>query len=101
MLGHPIKSMLQINGFIVLGSNPAMTGSMKYGPKRCSYKKLDNIEANLSGCIVLFSRISYIFLRNIRRLYTVKISDCSPANPIYICLLTGNTFSKLVAIVCA
>ena len=35
IIGQPIRSHDATNGSFVFGSNPAMTGSMKYGPNLC------------------------------------------------------------------
>ena len=81
-LRHPIKSALQINGVPSL-SRPAITGSIKYGPKlkikirgvlvslnktyRFSYKVVDTNSANALGRMVLSSCNLYNSTRKLKR----------------------------------
>ena len=48
---HPIRSMEQMKGSPLTGSNPATIGSTKKGPNLRSYSMLDSMEANVLGFI--------------------------------------------------
>ncbi len=67
MHGWPIRSMTDMNGLFVFGSNAAMIGSMKYGPNRFSYKRFETMLENVCGFMWRFSCSSYKFWRNFRR----------------------------------
>ena len=76
-------------------SNPAITGSTKYGPQRCWYCFVRTNEAKASGLISRFSRSLYVFTSYVSNWAKVCASDCKPLNPINIWSVILYIFEKL------
>ena len=67
---HPMRSVAAIKGLVPpegVFEIPAITGSMKYGPNRCSYSVDETRWANVSGSISRSSLIVYMFTRKRKR----------------------------------
>ena len=54
-MGQPIRSIAAMNGSLVLGSSPAITGSTKYGPNLCSKNETNDALQHPQNMVTTFS----------------------------------------------